>query len=296
MKKIRLIAFAVLALLATACGKDNSGLYRLISERMISAGTSKVLVNPTDLSAEWLADETININNHVYTITGDASSGHSVYTGEDALGSTLYALYPGSNFGSNDITVTHTGAGSGNGVVLRKLVVNFHDGKHDVIFPMATAGITSSSNSISFDHLTGGLKLTLTKGAGSLNIATLKVITQTDVAAGPISAHNGATASWEMQGPSLPEGEVGGISGDIDVKYSSVMYFDLESGATDYVTLVSGSPLSVCIPITVNSVKKITVVGYGTDGNQLFIRSKTLGDAVTIQRNKMYAIPTIAID
>ena len=140
------------AVLATGCSKDHTGRYRLFAEQMVSAGNgAKVMVDPADLSALWLTGETININGNIYSIGGNDTEGYSVNTGEDALGATLYAIYPGGSFGGNDVTVSHTGTGSGNEVVIYNLVLNFHnDGTHDVVFPMATAGITSGNASINF--------------------------------------------------------------------------------------------------------------------------------------------------
>lgn len=302
MKKQKIIAVAALvALLATGCSKDHAGHYRLFAERMVSAGSgAKVMIDPGDLSAQWISGETININNHVYTIGGNATDGYSVNTGDDVLGSTFYAIYPGSSFGGNDVTVTHTGSGSGNTVEINRLVLNFHnDGTHDVVFPMSTAGITAESSTITFNHLTGGLKLTLSDASAERDytLGSLRIVTYGDDAtASPIAAYNGVTARWAVQGPAVPGGMVGETEGDVSVLYASQMYFTLSTEGNPGKAIPHNGNISLCIPITVSSVKTLQVTGYSPDGTQLFSRTKNLDNAITISRNIMYVIPEIEID
>lgn len=300
MKKQKIIAVAALvALLATGCSKDHAGHYRLFAERMVSAGSgAKVMIDPGDLSAQWISGETININNHVYTIGGNATDGYSVNTGDDALGSTFYAIYPGGSFGGNDITVTHTG--SGNEVVINDLMLNYHtDGTHDVVFPMSTVGITTESDSITFEHLTGGLKLTLSDASDERDytLGTIRIVTYGDGATAlPITPHNGVTARWAVQGPAVPGGMVGETDVDVSVMYSSQMHFTLSTDGTPSKAIPHNGNISLCIPITVSSVKTLQVTGYNPDGTQLFSRTKNLDNAITISRNIMYVIPEIEID
>ena len=303
MKREKIIAFAVVAVVMTAgCSKDNDGergRYRLFAEDMAAGGGAKVLVNPGNGTAQWLTGETININNHVYTIGGNASDGYSVNTGEDALGATLYAIYPGSSFGGNDVTVTHTGSGSGNEVVINNLVLNFHnDGKHDVVFPMSTAGITAESGTITFEHLTGGMKLTLSdiSDENDYTLGSLRIVTYGDGATAPtIEARNGVTARWAVQGPAVPGGMVGETVGDVSVMSASEMHFTLSTDGNPGKAIPHDGSISLCVPVTINSVKVLQVTGYNPDGVQLFSRSKTLPSAVTIERNKMYTIPMIEL-
>jgi hypothetical protein len=60
------------------------------------------------------------------------------------------------------------------------------------------------------------------------------------------------------------------------------------------VTIEAGQTLSFCVPVTVSSLDKITVVGFDGSGAQLFSKSKAV--STSIQRNKMYNIPTIIIN
>ncbi len=297
MKTTNFIVFAAVVLLLAACSKDNeggNGIYRLFAENMSNASAAKVLINPSDLSAEWLAGETININNHVFYIESNGSGGYQVNTGNTFTDGTLFAIYPGSSFGGNDVEVTHTGVGSGNTVVLKSLVLNFHDDKHDVVMPMATTGITSSSTSITFEHLTGGMKLTLHNASASpVTLGSLKVVAQSSTAVNPLS-HNGVTCRWAVQGPTTPSDTVGQEVGDVTVSYSSEMYFKMKTSDVANVTIAAGGTLSFCVPVTVSSLDKITVVGFDGSGAQLFSKSKAV--STSILRNKMYNIPTININ
>ena len=91
MKTSKIILAAAMAVLAAGCQKEESanGRYRIFAEQMSGGSSSKVLVDASDLSAEWLAGESININNHTYAITDDGYGGYQVSTGDDDLGSTL---------------------------------------------------------------------------------------------------------------------------------------------------------------------------------------------------------------
>lgn len=188
-KNIIIPLFALL--LATACGKEGEGI-RLFAEPMTAeGGISKLLFDPADIDdAEWTAGETIDINSHPYSITGNSSDGYRVNASDD-LGATLYAIYPGSSFGGNDVEVTNRN-GSVSEVVLKSLVLNFHDSKHDVVFPMATPGVASDASEMTFAHLTGGLKLTLINNTvSSLSLGSVKIVTYGDnTTAAPIAARS----------------------------------------------------------------------------------------------------------
>ena len=300
MKTTRFIAILFLAVLASGCTKDNGGRINIFAEHMTAESNSKVLFDPTDLdAAEWTASETININNHIYSISGTRNNGFSVNTSSDNLGSTLYAIYPGSSFGGNDVTVTNTANGSGSTVVINSLVLNYHGTKHDVVFPMATGGVSSSTHRMTFAHLTGGLKLTLTDNNPDedYTLGSVKIVTYSDDAsATPIAARNGVTARWAVQGPSVPGGMPGSIEGDVSVLYSSEMHFTLKDDGAWGKDIPTGGSISLCVPVTVSSIKSLEVTGYSTTGEQLFVRTKSFGTAKSIDANKMYSIPTIEIN
>ena len=52
-------------------------------------------------------------------------------------------------------------------------------------------------------------------------------------------------------------------------------------------------PKTFYIPITISSLRYLTVIGYSSTGSQLFNVTKDLGSARTIEPNHMYTIPTI---
>lgn len=158
------------------------------------------------------------------------------------------------------------------------------------------ASENENTSTLHFDHLSGGLKLTLTNNSGSaITLAGIKVVTRTDVEAAPIAAHNGFTATWAVQGPSVPNDEVGELDGDIVCKYSSEMRFDLQTNGAIGVTLENGNSISFCVPVTVNSVRYLSVTGFNTDGAQLFAKTKDVGTTKSIERNNMYLIPEITL-
>lgn len=298
MKTHKIIAVAALAaLLATGCGKDNAGTYRLFAEQMTSAAGAKVLMDPAHIDdAQWVAGETININGHAFAIDGNTTDGYSVNTGATLDGaSTIKAIYPAGSFGGNDVMLT----GARDSVIIRNLVLDFRTGGHDVVFPMATGDITPSSASITFQHLTGGMRITLQNASlsESVTVGSVRIVTYGDGASGgTLAARNGVTCLWAVQGPAVPGGMPGSTTGDVPVLYASAMHFTLKDGGTPGKAIAAGGSLSFCVPVTVSTVKTIEVTGYDTDGKQLFQKTKTLDTAKDIEANKMYNIPVIDVN
>ncbi len=291
MKTTKIITLAVLlTLLAAGCNKDNDGRIRLVVNPMSSG--AKIQMSSSDISASaWVENENINLNGTAYTITKDQQDPSKFYLNNvDATGA-LLAVYPASAPAGNDIVVDYD-----NGTVtLNRLTVNFTGGGYRVVFPMA-ASENANATALHFGHLSGGMKITLTNNSGDpITLGGVKIVTRTDNAAGSIVEYNGFTAVWAVQGPSLPSDTVGQITGDVVCKYSSEMHFDLQTNGTAGVTIQNGSSLSFCVPVTVNSVRYLTVTGYGTDGSQRFAKTKDLGTAKVIERNKMYTIPEIEL-
>lgn len=299
MKTNRIImTAAVLGLLAAGCGRENGGRINIFAENMHAAGDSKLLMDPANIDvASFLSGEKLNLNGHEYTISGNETDGYSVNIGSDEMGSTLYAVYPATtSTNGNSIVTTNSSADNGE-VVIKNLTLRFNGGKHEVYFPMATPTVASSSSTMVFEHLTGGLKLTLSNTSSTAcTVATAKIVTQTDEAASTIASRNGVTARWDVQGPTVPSGEVGGIIGDQDMKYACEMHFNLKTYANDFVTIAAGESLTFFVPMTMSSVRKLTVAGFDANGAPVFTKSKDLGSAKSIEANKMYTIPTIEID
>lgn len=295
MKTYRLTTLALLALLPIACSKDGDGRLRIYAEEMYGSHNTKVWVNPSDVSASasWVVGEQIDLNGTSYPIANDGD-GNYLDAEENALSESLYAIYPATvNTDGNNITVTNNGA-SASTVVINSLSVNFRDGGHDIIFPMATGQTDKSSGKLLFKHLTGGLTLTLANTTASdCTVRSVKVVVYGDGAAPtPITAHN-VTTRWAAQGPVLPGGEIGANDGNQTVGYASEMHFALKDNSADGKTITSGSSISFVIPVTITPIKRLVVTGYGTDGAQLFTKDKILPSAQTIQANYMYNIPEI---
>lgn len=280
----------LLAVLAVGCTKDASHI-RIISENM--DGGSKIWVDPTVVSASatWIDGETIDINSVTYTID---ERNDNFYLDEVPTGATRYAVYPATTTANgNDVEVTNNGS-SGATITLNRLAVNFHDGGHDIIFPMAAVA-GESAETMLFNHLTAGFKLTLSASSAT-TVSSVKVIVYGDTAVGAITLNDDVTytVNWADDGLTTPVGEVGGITGDYDARYASVMYFDMKTSGAAGVE-VNSTGKTFCIPVTVTNVKRISVVGYGNTGQTLFEKTQTLDNIPDVLRNTMYTIPTIVI-
>ena len=243
-----------------------------------------------------MAGESINLNSTPYTINANGNGSFSLNV--EPLDETMYAVYPGTmTTGGNDITVTNNGA-SGATVTLKSLAVNFlSTGGHTVVFPMAEKA-AANSGSLYFDHLTGGLRLTLANSSGEgIAVDHLKVVVQ-GTAAAPAVELDGVsyTVRWAVQGPTTPSGGVGDISGDREVTYSSEMNFKMQTNGAAGVTVPASGNIQFCVPVTMRDVKYLSVTGYNAAGQQLFTQSKTLASATPIAVNNMYNIPSININ
>ena len=105
------------------------------------------------------------------------------------------------------------------------------------------------------------------------------------------------TARWAVQGPTVPTGNVGSNGDEVDAKFASEMNFDLKSGyGNDPVTIEEDDDVSVCIPVTITSIKRLAVTGYAQDGTELFHVVKDFGTNINVVRNKMYTVPVITIN
>ena len=284
--------------MVAGCGKDNSGRISLLAEDMVRGGGAKVFVDPaTPSGASWNSGETIDLNGGAYTIT---KNGSSYYLDLAPLATTMYALYPATlATGGNDIVVSN-GGNDYCAVAINMLAVNFHDGGHDVVFPIA-AKADAESGALKFKHLTGGLRLTLRNStASAITVDTVR-----------IGATNGAGAAiyknlkpnstdwpgWNPQSlPAVPGDEVGGNNGDVSAKFVGSMTLVMKSGGNPHVSIAAGQSITFCVPILSDSIRTISVTGYNGSVTPLFNASKTLTTALPVMRNKMYSIPEIVID
>lgn len=290
MKRTIILILPLCLLFAVGCKKDNSRI-SIFAENM--ADNSKVWVDPAQVNgATWIVGETINLNGTVYTIASDDDGFYLANTAE--LNSALYAIYPADlQSGGNDITVVNNNT-TGT-VTISSLAVNFTDNGHEVVFPMASTA-EAGSDKLLFDHLTGGMKVTLANATATA-VATVKMITYGDEAIPPVVL-NGITVTtqWASQGPTVPMGDVGQIEGDQDIKYSCEMNFAMQTDGASTVTVPAGGSITFCVPVTVRSVKRLTVIGYDADGAELFAKTRSFTTAQAIERNHMYSLPTIQIN
>lgn len=289
MKRTIILLLPLCLLFAVGCKKDNSRI-SIFAENM--SGDSKVWVDPAQVNgATWLEGETVNLNGDVYTIAIDDNGFYLSNTAE--LTSNLYAIYPASlqADGNNIAVVNNNSTGT---ITISSLAVNFTGNGHEVVFPMASTA-EAGSDKLLFDHLTGGMRVTLAN-ATATTVASVKMITYGDEAI-PHVALDGITVTtqWAAQGPTAPMGDVGQIEGDQDIKYSCEMSFAMQTNGEAGVTIPDGGDITFCVPVTVRSVKRLTVIGYASDGSVLFTKTKSFTNA-QIDRNHMYSLPTIQIN
>ena len=289
----------LLAALATGCNKESNVRLRLAAENM-RGDEAKVLVDPSapDAASAWIENEPINLNGTVYYVSGDASTGFYLSDASSnevsALNETMYALYLGESNGMNDVTVTNTA--SEHEIVLNRLAIDLQsDGKQKIAFPMA-AKAASSEDLLLFRHLCAGFKVTLTAATAVSNLSSLKIIAQGNMNSAmdmgiENSEFTGFGARWAVQGPTVPSGSVGGNSSDVDAKYSSEMNFVFTSTPT-----VTSTGISFMVPVTISSVNNLIVVGYNSDGVEIFRKSKSFTSPIAVERNQMYSLPSIAIN
>lgn len=296
MKTKIVMMTALLALLATGCGKNNGdGRIRIFAENMTAASNgSKVLIDPTAPvnGEQWIAGEYIKVNNTSLIISGNDGDGYSVSSQNVALvNGALYAVYPGQNFNNNDVTVDNSDPAHPS-ITLNKLSVDFTGTSHKVVFPMG-AKADGETTSILFKHLTAGFQLTL-HPSSEVTLTNLKVIVYGTGAASAITdVVDGVsyTVAWKGQGPAVPTGNVGSLT-DRDVSYASEMNFDLRTNGTLGVTFDSDKKL--CIPVTLAEVRRITVVGYN-NGAVVFSKTSTVADT-QLERNRIYPVAAIQVN
>ena len=298
MKTKIIMMTALLALLATGCGKDKGdGRIRIFAENMTAAGNgSKVMIDPAaPVNGEhWVAGETIKVNNSsALSITGNDEDGYSVASDNIALvDGALYALYPGSSFGGNTVTIDNSTVTAPK-IYLTTLRVDFVTGGHKVAFPMG-AKADGETTSILFKHLTAGFQLTL-DATSEVTMTKMKVIVYGDGPAAPVTdAVDGVsyTVAWTEQGPAVPVGPTGSIA-DRDVSYASEMNFNLYTNGTSGVTFTGEKKM--CIPVTLATVNRITVIGYNGD-EVVFSKTSAVAGGATLERNKIYPVAAIQVN
>ncbi len=295
MKTKIIMMTALLALLATGCGKDN-GRYRLFAENMTAAGSdTKLLVNPSDLVTKWLEGEHINVNGTDAAIAKDGSN-YVVDVTSEVDASTLWCIYPSNTNANGNVVTVANNNGSGGTITLSQLAVNFHSNNtHDMIFPMAAKA--TEDGDMEFKHLTAGFRFSL-KSATPMNLYTFKVYVfgngeVQSVNPGSMASY---TVKWNTEGmvPSLPVGPVGEISSR-DLKYGSEMVFNMKTEGEPGVT-INSTPKQFCVPVNLcGMVKRITVVGFDNTGDQLFAKTINFGDGIAVTRNIMYPVRAIEL-
>lgn len=313
--KIALITL-LLATLVVGCSKDEPATpqgnepakapLRIFANQYEGNG-SKVSFDPTGngtvpFAASWVAGEKVVLNGTEYTVAHSVNWDYNYYliNGDNynnpddndfviSPGVAMTAIYPGPSTADIDVEV------SSNEITLNKLLIRFlSDGSQSTAFPMVATAAANVQN-LYFNHLTAGVQLTLRNGTGSaVNVAKLTIIAQSGSQVVNLSK-DGVTARWAVEGPWVPVGPVGQNGDDVDVKYSSVMNFDIKGEGTNYKTIAASEYLKFCVPITISSLNKIKVIGYDQNGTVVFYKKKSFGSEFNVDINKMYTLPEIVL-
>lgn len=294
MKAIKLLSLLFLTVMVIGCTKETTDSISIFAGNMNNGG-AKVWVDPADVNnATWVAGESVNLNGTSYNITYNGNGSYSLDV--KPLDEMMYAVYPATTTtGGNDITVENNSSSAT--ITMKQLAVDFCDGGHRIIFPMGEKAAAKSSN-LHFDHLTGGLRLTLANSSNTaIAIDHIKVVVQ-GTSAAPAVVIDGVsyTVGWEVQGPTMPSGDVGSIRGDQEVPYSSEMNFQMQTSGNACVTVPANDNISFCVPVTMRNVKKLSITGYDASGVQLFTKVKNLDSPLSIAVNYMYNIPSFNIN
>ena len=314
MNKTKIFTITLLlATLAVGCSKDettsgqNNGQgkapLRLYVNNIANNG-SKVSFDPSgdnNFTAQWVEDELVNLNGSLYTVGlyndeyyALKDNDNNFIVANDVNGNDMVAIYPGANFGNNNVEVNDSE------IILHSLEINFkNDGTQSTVFPLY-ASEPANSLYLYFNHLTCGIQLRLKNSTGDpINIASLTIVAQstTDV---ENLGKDGFSARWavEQPGPWVPMGPVGENNDEngVDIKYSSVMNFDFNDVENhQYKTITNGQTLEFCVPVTISSLKYLKVAGYDENGNLIFYKKKSFENAQTLVRNYMYPFPVIEI-
>ena len=317
MKTTKIINIALLAaVLFASCDKDDvdGNRLRLFVDPM-SYGDAKVLFDPANIDdGSWIVGEQINLNGTPYPVALDNEDHPCLNMGNDELPSTLYAIYPATikdNLG-NDIEVVNGCAGAC-GIGIRSLAINFHttdhshngtlNGKHDVIFPMA-ATAASNKNQLFFNHLTGGIKLTVANNRAQSITVTRFVVRATQEFGGP-AIYRDLAPEWATSTlpvlPHLPARHNESNDQNMGGGFMSDMTLMMNTESAAGVTIpgkVDDTPGSItfCIPMLAKDLKYIQIIGYNGSSPVFQTPKKNIGTAKNIVRNKMYGMPVINID
>jgi len=321
--RMAVIAMTLLAVLATGCKKESIRTLRLgiTTENFRNGGNSKVAFNPANVQAAntWIVGEPIKVNSTMcyvaqadidfeeaedvtkyYLTTDPAAAGNQSDDYVPADGDfPMTALYPGASFGGNVVTV------GDDEMVLSNLVINRITGTpvmQTMAFPMM-AEASAATSSLLFHHMTGGLKLTLANGDATedVDLATLKIVAWGTSDSTDNMSYSNYTVRWAQDGPTVPGGHPGDMTGDLNANYSSDMRFTLRTDGVDGVTVPANDSITFCVPITITSVHYITITGYNAADEEVFCKTANLSSTahphgVTVERNKMYAVRTLPMN
>ena len=315
--RLAVIAMSLLAVLATGCKKDQVKDLRLgiTSENFKKASGSKVSFDPSSPHSvsSWVASEPIKVNNTVFWTayaefidpyndvwylttdpTNPTDQSNDVTADDSRVDPFTRALYPGASFDGNQIAI------DGNTMELTRLVIDYTNAnatEQKMAFPMIAVSDDMDANTLVFRHLTGGLKLTLANsGTAAVDLATLKIVAWGDNSTTANLGYGGVTARWVQDGPTVPGGHPGDMTGDMNVSYASEMNFDFRTAGVAGASVPAAGNLTFCVPITLNTVRYLTVTGYTSTGDEVFCKTADLGTGVSIARNVMYTVPSISVD
>lgn len=314
------ITTMLVAALAAGCSKeDTNGESTRDNVIRIFAGSfqnnGKVTYDPTDVNnVNWVAGERISLN--LWEVSDDGRNYRIRQSEENSkefylnLGETdnnpfeeggkICAIYPYAD-GENDVDVTNK---DGNHeIVINNLAIKGFGDESQMAFPMAAIAEYDGSEEypeLLFKHLTAGFRVRLSGVSDQLSdlrIVALSDETSEDNFRFEVDVNDEGDkvmASWGKQGngPVLPAGPVGGSDQDVLVGNYSEMNFTVHSDAF-MEDPVGGYLMDFCIPVTIQNIRTLVIVGYDENGDVLFKKTTNFATPKEIELNRMYTLPVI---
>ena len=304
MKITKIINITLLtAVFFAGCSKEEpvdgraTGYIKLFATEMTHEGGTKVVMDPSVLNTDtWKPGEQMDLGGTPYEIV-ERGTGFYLNVGEEPSGD-LYAIYPATvqDALGNDIVVVN-GSDGLCAIDIRSLAVNIVTSssklqggyREEVYFPMAAHDVSSTSGLL-FDHLTGGLKLTVSCST-AVSIDRL-VVSAEDGSHLPAIYKNIAPTWAGGLLPAIPSGH--GDEEDQSVEFVSTMTLHMNTNGVAGIEIQPSSPLVFCIPMLAKGLQYLTITGYNGD-TEVFCRTKNLGTEKDIEKNTMYTIPEIVL-
>lgn len=252
------------------CKKEGTGdRFKIVAEQY--SGMDKVIID--GLSASWAVGDAICVNNTTGTVTAVSSNNATLVTNE-SVNSPYYAVYPAS------MVAEGTDLSAGGTVVVSlpdsyEYIADPSTGKQILQLPMAA---TSTTQSLTFKHLTGALAVNVTNSFSSgatMDIVEVSVISNSYRLNGSYSVDfNNLTSSTPVESNVNDEKKVR-------------MTFPTP------LTVANGSTANIMVPVAaVGNDNQFTIhVKVATPDGKAYLFMREQSIASGLNRNEVGAVP-----